>query len=128
MATSDDINATIDQYIKTFSAGDRAGWIELFATDATLEDPVGADVKHGHGELLEFWDFVQSLSEHIELRPGGPACVAGHEGAFPITIINDFDGTLMAIDAIDVMTFTDDAKIATMRAYWDMAQMHPLDV
>lgn len=127
MATSDDIKATIEQYQATFNASDREGWLALFAPDATVEDPVGAEVKKGHDGLGEFWDFVHALSPTIALRAAGPACVAGHEAAFPITIVSDLGGTLMAIDAIDVMTFTDDANIATMRAYWDMAAMHEVD-
>lgn len=127
MATSDDIKATIEQYRATFSASDREGWLALFAPDATVEDPAGAEVKKGPDELGEFWDFVHSISPSIELRAAGPACVAGHEAAFPITIVSDLGGTLMGIDAIDVMTFTDDAQIATMRAFWDMAAMRELD-
>lgn len=126
MATSDDIRATLDRYRECFTASDREGWLALFATGATVEDPVGSDIRTGHDEIAELWDFAHSMAASIELRAAGPACVAGHEAAFPFTIINDFDGTQMALDVIDVMTFTDDAKIATMRAFWDMAAMYTL--
>jgi steroid delta-isomerase len=127
MATATDIRATIDGYIENFSGADRDGWLALFAEDATLEDPVGAEVKVGHAGLLEFWDFVHSLAENITLYPAGPACVAAPEAAFPITIVNQVGDTKMVIDAIDHMTFTDDAKIATMRAFWDLADMRGHD-
>ena len=126
MATSDDIKATIDNYRAHFSA-DRAAWLALFAEDATVEDPIGSDIRTGHEQIGDLWDFAHSLSPSIELRAAGPTCVAGNEAAFPFTIVNDFDGTRMAIDVIDVMTFTDDAKIATMRAFWDMAAMRELE-
>ena len=127
MATSEQIRATIGAYMEAFSAGDRGAWIALFAEDATLEDPVGSEVKHGHEGIGEFWDFVHTLSTSIALEPNGPACVAGHEAAFPIRIVNDLAGTKMLIEATDVMTFTDDARIASMRAFWDMADMRTLE-
>ncbi len=126
-ATSADIQTTIDTYIATFSATDREGWLALFADDATVEDPVGADVNVGRDAIGAFWDFVHELSPTITLLAAGPAGIANGEAAFPITILNDLGGTTMALDAIDVMTFTDDAKIASLRAYWDMALMHPYE-
>ena len=33
----------------------------------------------------------------------------------------------MAVDIIDVMAFDDDGQITSLRAYWDMAEMRPLD-
>jgi steroid delta-isomerase len=127
MATSEQIRETIAQYIKNFSANDREGWLALFTDDATVEDPVGSEVKHGKDGIGEFWDFVHSLSPSIELRANGPACVAAPEAAFPILIINDLGGTKMAMDATDVMTFAEDGRIASMRAFWDMADMRTLD-
>jgi steroid delta-isomerase len=126
MPTADAIRATIARYIEVFSAGDRAGYLDLFATDATVEDPVGSEVRVGHDGIGEFWDFVHSLSSSIELRPAGPVCLAGPGAAFPILIVNDLGGTLMGIDAIDVVTVDDDAKITSLRAYWDMADMHEI--
>ena len=126
MAPSDDIRATIDRYRAAFGDDDRAGYLALFTDDATVEDPVGSEVRTGLEAIGEFWDLVHSLSPHIDLRAAGPVCIAGHEAAFPITIVNDLGGTLMALDAIDVMSFADDGRITTMRAYWDMAEMHPL--
>jgi steroid Delta-isomerase len=127
MATPEQIRETIAQYIKNFTANDRSGWLALFTDDATVEDPVGSEVKRGKDGIGEFWDFVHSLSPSIELRANGPACVAAPEAAFPIMIVNDLGGTKMAIDATDVMTFADDGRISSMRAFWDMNDMRTLD-
>jgi len=126
-ATAADIQRTIDTYIATFSATDREAWLALFADDATVEDPVGSEVQTGSEAIGAFWDFVHELSPTVTLHAAGPACIVDGEAAFPITIVNDLGGTLMALDAIDVVTLTDDAKIATLRAYWDMALMHPYE-
>lgn len=125
MASKDDILATIDRYAASYGADDRAGWLELFTEDATIEDPVGTDVWAGPERRAEFWDFTHSLADRIEITRAGPACIAGHEAAWPLLIVTEIGGTRMGIDAIDVMTFDDRARISGMRAFWDMADMRP---
>jgi steroid delta-isomerase len=125
MATPDDIRSTITSYIERFSAADRAGWLALFADGATLEDPVGSEVRSGTVAIGEFWDLVRSMTPDITLASTGPVRVAGHEAAFPMVMTTQLGDTAMALDIIDVMTFDDDAKIASMRAFWDMADMRP---
>lgn len=127
MASTEQIRTVIDTYISRFSANDKDGWVALFAADATVEDPVGSDVKKGQGEIAEFWDFVHSLSPSMELRLIGPVKVVGHEAAFGQQAVTDLGGTLYGVEIIDVMTFDDDARITSMRAFWDAAEMHPLD-
>jgi steroid delta-isomerase len=124
MATPDEIRATIGQYPERFSANDREGWLDLFAEDATFEDPVGSDVRRSREEIGGFWDFAHSLADAIELRVA-KFSVIGHEAAVPLTVISDFGDQRFAIDVIDVMTFSDDARIQTFRAYWDAADGYP---
>ena len=126
MATPEAIRHTIAQYIERFSAKDTEGWLALFADDATVEDPIGSGLHTGHDEIRAFWEMSQSLSPSIVLHPNGPSCVAGSEAAFPILIVSAVGDSFIEIDATDAMTFTDDAKIASLRAYWDFADMRPV--
>ena len=41
--------------------------------------------------------------------------------------MTDAGGTTFKLDIIDVMTFDDDGRITTMRAFWDPAEMGPAD-
>ena len=127
MPAADAIRATIDQYVARFSAGDRDAWLELFADDATVEDPVGSPVRKGRSEIGEFFDFSHSLADSIELRPHGIVNVCGDEAAWVFQIRATVAGAVYAVTAVDAMTFDDDAKIASMRAYWDAASMTPAD-
>ena len=45
MPDADVIRTTIADYLARFTAGDREGWLDLWAPDATLEDPVGSPVR-----------------------------------------------------------------------------------
>lgn len=126
MATADDIRATISTYGERFGT-DREGWLDLFAPDATVEDPVGTDVRKGRDQIGEFWDFAHSLADAVEVRVATPVCVAGTEAAFHIQIVSTVGDSRLMIPAIDAMTFDDDAKITSMRAYWTMEDMRPFD-
>lgn len=125
MATPDDIRATIDEYTARFSAADKDGWLALFAPDATIEDPVGSEVRTGVDSIGEFWDAVRSMTPEVALTRTGPVRVAGHEAAFPMQMVSQVGDAAMALDIIDVMTFDEQGRITSMRAYWDLADLRP---
>jgi ketosteroid isomerase-like protein len=88
---SDDVAATdrsellrgrIETYMARFSANDREGWLDLFADDAWIEDPVGTPRRNGRAEIGAFWDDSHAVPEAIELVPLGILTVAGDEAAF----------------------------------------------
>lgn len=115
----------VTDYVEAMNSGDRARYVSLFAPDATIEDPVGSDVRKGHDEIGAFWDLVHSLSSRITLVQTGPVRVAGRELAFPMQAVSEVDGAEMVVDIIDVFVVDDDGKIASMRAFWDPAEMRP---
>jgi steroid Delta-isomerase len=122
--TPEQIRAAIARYVEAFPA-DRDGWVACFAEDATVEDPVGTEVRKGHAEIGEFWDFAHGLADSISMTPTGPVRVAAGQAAWPFQINTVIAGTAMVMDVIDVMTFDDEARITSMRAFWDMNEMRP---
>jgi steroid Delta-isomerase len=124
-ATAEQINATIDRYVAAFSAGDKDGYLGVFAAGATVEDPVGSDLATGPTEIGAFWDGVRGLTPTIELVKTGTPRIAAGEAAWSLRAIADLGGTKMAVDIIDVMAFDDDGQVTSLRAYWDMAEMAP---
>jgi steroid Delta-isomerase len=121
------IRAAVEAYCAAFSAGDRAAYTGLFAEDAWIEDPVGSPRREGREAIGGFFDESRALAETIELRQTGPVRVAAGECAFPMQARPDIGGTTFAVDIIDVMTFDDAGQIATMRAFWDPAEMRPAE-
>jgi steroid delta-isomerase len=126
-ADATSIRATVEAYCTSFSTGDRAAWIALFADDAWLEDPVGTPRAEGREGIAAFFAQSSSLADSIELRQTGPVRVAAGECAFPMQARPVIGGDTYVVDIIDVMTFDDAGKITTMRAFWDPAEMRPAD-
>ena len=119
------IRSTIATYCERFGA-DRAGWLELFADDATVEDPVGSDVVVGKEAIGAFWDTSHGLADRITLTPSSYVKVAGNEAAFAMDARLESGGQVNGMAIIDVLTFDDDGRITSQRAFWDFADLGPV--
>ncbi len=61
-STKDDqIVEVIRRYVSLLATGSTDDLLELFAEDATVEDPVGSDVRAGRNEIREFFSTLQQL-------------------------------------------------------------------
>lgn len=104
--------AMAERYVEAFEKADIGIIREIYAPDATVEDPVGTDVHQGLEAICQFYE--NSLGAGAKLTLTGPARCAGNAMAFPFKV------TLpgMEIEVIDVFEFNDDGKIVSMKAYW----------
>ncbi len=118
------IRSTITAYCERFG-DDRAGWLELFADGATVEDPVGSDIVQGKEAIGAFWDATHGLADRITLTPSPYIKVAGHEAAFAMDARMETGGEINGMAIIDVMTFDDAGRITSQRAFWDFADLGP---
>ena len=121
------IKSTIEHYLARFSAGDREGWLDQFAPEATLEDPVGSPVRTGREEIGAFYDESTGAADSVELVADGPAIVLGNQASFAFTVRPTLGGTVFQLPAIDVMTFDEDASITSQRAFVDFAMLVPAE-
>src|SRR5688572_13504411 len=121
------IRAAVEGYCSAFTAGDRDAYVGLFAPDAWVEDPVGTPRHEGSEAIGTFFDGARGLADKIELRLTGPVRVAAGECAFPMQARPQLGEDTFVMDIIDVMTFDDEGRITTMRAFWDPAEMRPAD-
>jgi steroid delta-isomerase len=124
MADAAKIRETIEQYWAAFSTNDRDAYLGCFADGAWIEDPLGTPRRNGSAELAEFFEESQQLADSVTLV-GGIVNVCGDEAAFSMQARPMLGGAEYVVDIIDVMTFDDDARITTMKAYWDPATMRP---
>jgi steroid Delta-isomerase len=123
MADPASIQKSIDTYMACFTADDKDGWLDCFAEGAWIEDPVGTPRRTGRDEIGVLWDESHALADSIELRSSGITTIIGSEAAFTMQARPNLAGAAYVMDIIDVMSFDDDAKITTMRAFYDPAAM-----
>ena len=122
MPSPEEIRSTVVNYIEMMCASDVNGISELYTDNATAEDPVGGDVQRGKEAITAFYGMTAPLLQ-IELT--GPISVAGNQCAFPLLAALTMDGNTSYLDATDVLSFGEDGKITSMKAYWNPAELRP---
>lgn len=115
--------AAVRGYVDGFAKADATAIADLFAEDATVEDPVGTPIKRGKAEILEFYAFSVTTGAKLELL-GDPRC-AGDSVAFPFAVKLNHEGAAMVIEVIDTFRFNEAGKIVEMRAFWGPGNVKP---
>ena len=115
MASAEQMRDAVATYVASVGAGDTEAIVALYAEDATVEDPYGSPAHHGHSGIREFYGALSGADMSTELVT---VRIAGDSAAFELRVVTVADGKTITIAPIDVMTFNDDNKITTMRAYW----------
>lgn len=106
----------VERYIKALTDHDLAAIDALFDDQATVEDPVGADVIRGKDAILGF--YKTAFSSGISARLEGSVRLAADHAVFPFVVeLNPGNGE-MRLEVIDQFTFNEAGKIIAMRAFW----------
>ena len=109
--------------------GARQAWLDLFADDALVQDPVGVSPldpsglgHQGKKAIAAFWDMAMPNGiASFEIRESHPA---GDSCANVVTLSNKLpDGTVVSTDCVAVYTANDAGKIISLRAYWDFSKL-----
>lgn len=119
-ASRETILETIQQYVDLVATGASADVVALYADGATVEDPVGTDVRRTREEIAEFYGALDGLEQSATLLQ---ARIAGNEAAFAFELVTKAGDATYTLAPIDVMTFDDDGKITSMRAFWSGEDM-----
>ena len=124
MPSPEQVQAAVDAYVAAYMANDRDAFLDAFADDGVIVDPVGTPPHHGLDACGGFWDTVHQLTERMSFDVKD-VIVCGSEAAMVFRIHAGTDDAGIVIDAVDIFEVDDDGKIASMRAYWDMGRAKP---
>jgi len=111
----------IDAYVDGFARADPEAIVALFASDATVEDPIASPLKNGSAEILEFYKF--SMQTGAKLVLDGPVRTGGAYAAFAFQVRLNLGGDNKVIHVIDTFKFNEAGKIIEMRAFWSPDNM-----
>jgi steroid Delta-isomerase len=123
MASADQITQTVNSYLELVGKGLADDITDLYADDATIEDPVGGEVHIGRAAIRGFYTAVENVKAQADIQS---LRALGNEAAFHWTLSLDFGDNGMRVDIISVMTFAEDGKISSMKAYWGPENVTPL--
>lgn len=119
-ASRETILETIQQYVDLVATGASADVVALYADGATVEDPVGSEVRRTREAITEFYGALDGLEQSATLLH---VRIAGNEAAFAFELVTQAGEQAYTLAPIDVMTFDDDGRITSMRAFWSGEDM-----
>lgn len=111
------LQTAVTRYVEAFEKADLSIIEDLFAADATVEDPVGTPQHIGIEAIIAFYKSAFDMGVKLELN-GKPRC-AGNSVAFSFDVVM----TGMKISPIDVFELNTDGKVQSMKAYWSADNM-----
>lgn len=122
MVSEQQMRAAMQEYIDAFNRDDLAAILNLYADDATVEDPVGSEPKRGRAEIDAF--YAEAMKTGARLTLSAPIRAShGNAAAMAFEVKLNYQGQAMVIHVIDVMTFDAAGKFASMQAYWGPGDM-----
>ena len=114
-ASAERISEVIHRYVELVATGTADEVVDLYAESATVEDPVGSEVRTTRESIREFYATLEGLEQEGKVLTSR---IAGGEAAFCFELATKAGDQTFTLAPIDVMTFDDDAKITSMRAFW----------
>lgn len=123
MPSPEAVTETVNRYLALLATGTADDIVALYAADATIEDPIGSDIRRGHDAIRAFYAGFQDAKKETELAE---VRVSGSEAAFLWHLTLDAGDSRTRISPISTMSFDQDAKIMSMRAFWSPADVQVL--
>ncbi|MDX9741717.1 MAG: nuclear transport factor 2 family protein [Gammaproteobacteria bacterium] len=119
------MQTALQAYLEALNAGDAEAIVDLFADDASIEDPVGLGVKKGREALVAFYRNAVNTGARFQLD--GPIRASfSNTAAMAISVVVALRGTPVRIDIIEVMNFDEAGKICSMQAIFGRSNIEPL--
>lgn len=100
---------------------ERDAWLAIFATDAVLEDPVGAaPPRTGAAEIRDFWDASIVALETVRFDVRRVYEAPGEAVVLADVSIRASGGECASYDAAIHYRLDESGRISALRAFWDL--------
>ncbi|MFW0788553.1 nuclear transport factor 2 family protein [Gordonia sp. CPCC 205333] len=110
----------------TVAARDKQAWLDNFAIDGSVEDPVGPSMfdpegkgHHGREEISAFWDKSIATTESIEFV-FDDEIICGNEVAYVGKIVTHIAGHVSEAHGVFTYRADADGKLSALRAFWEV--------
>jgi len=118
MLTPKDIEQFYEQYTAALSRRDIDAVTALFAADAVIYDPVDSPALEGIDEIRRF--FISTSGAVRSVKLSGPLHISNdcRHAAVQMEAEVDLGQGVQVMEVLDAMTFDDEGRVITMRAYY----------
>lgn len=104
--------------------GAREDWVGLFASNATLEDPVdGTAARAGTAAIEQFWDTGIAMFESVRFDVQRVHEAPGEALVLAAVSVTAPGGAAARYDAVVHYRIDGSGEISSLRAFWDLPAM-----
>jgi steroid Delta-isomerase len=119
--TPEQIEAAVEEYFDAVSAHDVQRYVNTFAPDGVLEDPVGTPPLQGTAAITGFITNIIAPFSDIKHRIQD-VVVCGNEAAVNWKLdLKTTTNKHITIDGMGIFRFNQDGKLESVREFWDLA-------
>lgn len=119
--TPEQVEAAVEEYFDSVGAFDVQRYVNNFAPDGVLEDPVGTPPVQGTAALTAFITNIIAPFQEIKHKIQD-INVCGNEAAVNWKLhLKTTTGKKIIIDGMGVFTFNQQGKLQSVREFWDLA-------
>ena len=119
--TSEQIETVLEEAFTKLAAFDAQGVVSYFASDATLEDPVGTPPIQGAQAITTYLETFPTLFSQIKIH-SLEVTVCGQEAAVKWRLrFKTKTGNVFFLDGIGIFKFNPEGKIQSEREFFDLA-------
>lgn len=119
--TPEQIEAAVEEYFASIGSLNVQRYVNNFAPDGVLEDPVGTQPLQGTQAIAAY--FAAIITPFSEIKPTvQEVIVCGHEAAVNWKLrLKTTTGKIIVIDGMGVFNFNQAGKLQSVREFWDLA-------
>ena len=117
--STNDLQRLTSLYYRSIRISDVDGFVDLFATDGVSHDPVGAPPHVGHDGVRAFLTGVLGLCHQLDIAPVETVFYHNSAAVTWSAFAIGKNGSGTEFGGIDVFTFNQDLRIASLHAFWD---------
>lgn len=119
--TPEQIEAAVEEYFDSVGVFDVQRYVNNFAPDGVLEDPVGTPPIQGSSAIGAFITNIIAPFSEIKHKIQ-EITVCGHEAAVNWKLhLKTTTGKKIIIDGMGIFNFNQDGKLQSVREFWDLA-------
>jgi ketosteroid isomerase-like protein len=111
--------------ISNVMAGNKEGWLALFAEDAVIHDPVGPSMHdpegkgfQGKARISEFWDTMIATGD-LTIVPHRRFAAGEHHAAVNMSSVNIIANTKTFVEMVACYEVNKEGKVKSIKVYWD---------